>query len=84
MESEPSYYLGTSLTVIEDGQIKMHSEKYIKESIRKYETQHNITLKKEPIPMKVDSHPELDDSPLLDLEEHKEYHISLGSDNRWY
>ena len=40
IESEPSYYLGTSLKRIEDGRIIMNSETYIKESIRKYETKY--------------------------------------------
>lgn len=55
IESEPSYYLGTSLKQINDGQIMMNSTKYIKESIWKYESKYNITIAKEPILMKVSS-----------------------------
>ena len=78
IESEPAYYLGTSLKRIEDGRIVMNSENYIKESIRKYETKHNITLKKEALPMKANAHPELDVSPLLDTGKHKEFQHIIG------
>ena len=78
IETEPSYYLGTSLKRIHDGRVMMNSENYIKESIRKYETKYGHVLKKEPIPMKVKAHPELDQSPLLDTKEHKEYQHIIG------
>jgi hypothetical protein len=78
IESEPSYYLGTSLKRIDDGRIIMNSEKYIKESIRRYETKYDTTVAKEPIPMKVDSHPELDNTPLLNKAQHKEYQHIIG------
>ena len=84
IESEPSYYLGTSLKRIEDGRIIMNSETYIKESIRKYETKYgpegenNYTIAKSDIPMATNAHPELDTSPLLSIEKHKEYQHVIG------
>ena len=78
VESEPAYYLGTSLKIIEDGRVKMHSEKYINECVRKYESNYAITLPKEALPMKVGSHPELDETPKLSISEHKEYQHIIG------
>ena len=78
IESEPSYYLGTSLKRLEDGRIHMNSEDYIKESIRKYEANYNITLKKENIPMPCDAHPELDNTEPLIVIQHKEYQHIIG------
>ena len=78
VESEPSSYLGTSLCRIKDGRIMMNSKKYITECIRKYESKYGTTLKKQPIPMPVSAHPELDGSPLLSLSEHKEFQHIVG------
>lgn len=80
IESEPFYYLGTSLKRIQDGRVMMNSTKYIKESIQKYESKYNITIAKEPTPMKVASRPESDMSPLLDVAEHKEFQHIIGLD----
>ena len=44
---------------------------YCKETIQKYETKYNITLKKENIPMPFDSKPKTDTSEILDEAEHK-------------
>ena len=46
IESKPKYYLGTRLTKCPDGMITTNQEEFIKESIQKYKTKHNITLKK--------------------------------------
>jgi hypothetical protein len=56
----------------------MNSENYIKESIRKYELKYKITLKKEGIPMSPNAHPELDKTPILSTEQHKEYQHIVG------
>ena len=78
IESEPSYYLGTSLKRIVDGRVMMNSENYIKESIRKYESKYNHTVKKQNIPMDTKAHPELDQSELLGIDEHKEFQHIIG------
>ena len=78
VESEPQYYLGTSLTRMQDGKILMNSESYITEVIRKYEEKHGLTLRKQPIPMDTKAHPELDKSPLLSTTQHKEYQHIIG------
>ena len=65
IESEPQFYLGTCLTKIKDGRVKMKSTEHIKEVLQKYETKHGNTLRKENVPMYPKANPELDTSPLL-------------------
>eukprot|EP00536_Pseudo-nitzschia_multiseries_P008477 jgi/Psemu1/20504/gm1.20504_g len=62
IESEPRYYLGTSLTRIKDGRLLLNSTKYISENL----------------PMKTDCHPELDNSELLNKSGHKEFQHIIG------
>ena len=64
IEFKPEYYLGTNITINEKN-IKISMEKYIKETIRKYENSHG-PIRKENIPASHNDHPELDDSPFLD------------------
>ena len=78
IETDPSYYLGSRLKRRPDGKLQMNMEEYCKETIRKYESKHNITLKKENIPMPVDSKPETDTSEILDEAEHKDYQHIVG------
>jgi len=78
IESEPQFYLGTCLTRIQDGRVKMNSTEYIKEVLRKYETKHGITLRKENVPMHPKAHPELDSTPLLGKIEHQEFQHIIG------
>ena len=91
IESDPSYSLGTSLKRIEDGRLLMNTETYIKESVRKYEAKYkperqkptadgtdNYTIAKSDTPMDPKAHPELDDSPFLNIEKHKEFQHVIG------
>ena len=56
----------------------MNMEEFSKEAIRKYETKHSLTIKKENIPIAVDAKPELDDSELLNLDRHREFQHIIG------
>ena len=78
IEVDPSYYLGARLTKRPDGKILMNMDEYCKEIIRKYENKHDITLKKENLPIPAESHPEMDTSDILNPEEHKEYQHIIG------
>ena len=64
IEFKPEYYLGANIT-INDRNIKVSMEKYIKEVIRKYESKHG-SIRKENIPSSHNDHPEMDESPFLD------------------
>ena len=77
-EANPSYYLGAKLKLLPNGKFLMNMEEYIKEVIRRYEAKHNITLKKENIPMPVDAKPEMDDTDFLSVEKHKQFQHVIG------
>ena len=77
VESEPQYYLGTSLRRIQDGRIVMNSASYITEALNKYEKNYTA-LKKENIPMRPEAHPETDTSEFLSPSEHKEFQHIIG------
>ena len=53
-------------------------EEFIKESLRKHETKHGHTLKKENIPMPVNTKPEMDDSEILNVTDHKDFQHIIG------
>ena len=53
-------------------------DKYCKEVIRKYEEKHNITIKKENIPISVDTQPEMDTSDILDENGHRDFQHIIG------
>ena len=72
----PEYYLGSNL-VRRNGKIYISSKKYVKEILRKYQKEHG-TIPKETLPLKAKEHPELDETPFLDLERHKEYQHIIG------
>lgn len=78
IEPNPVYYLGAKLKRPPNGKMQMNMEDYIKEVIRKYESKHNLTLKKENNPMPVDARPETDTSELLIVVEHKEFQHIIG------
>ena len=78
IEIDPKYYLGARFNRRPDGKLAMNMEEYIKEVIRKYETTHNLTLRKQNIPMPVKAKPELDDSELLETKRHKEFQHIIG------
>ena len=78
VEPDPSYYLGSRLKRLENGRIQMNMEEYSKEAIRKYESKHNLSLKKENIPISPDAKPEIDETDLLALDEHREFQHVIG------
>ena len=53
--------------------MKVHSEKYVKESISQIEKRIGIEIRKENVPINLKLHPELGDIPLLDEENITEY-----------
>ena len=78
IEPDPSYYLGARLKRRPDGKLQMNMEEYCKEMIRKYESKHNICLKKETIPMPTDAKPETDTTDLLNEADHKDFQHIIG------
>jgi len=72
----PSYYLGNDLKD-KKGKLHISNEKYIKEMLRKHQDKHG-SLKKQNIPMPTKTHPELDDSPLLNDDKTREYQQIVG------
>ena len=76
---EPKYYLGNDYVLDDDtGRYRVGSTTYVKECLAKVERTHGILPKhKTPLPPK-DCHPELDESPLLDLKRHRQYQALLG------
>lgn len=64
IEFNPEYYLGANLEINENN-IKVSMEKYVREVIRKYEST-NGSIRKENVPSTPHDHPELDESPFLD------------------
>ena len=65
VEENPSYYLGNNLQHNGPKQMKVSLEKYIKEVIRRHETDYG-EIRKENVPHSPSDHPEMDDTPLLD------------------
>ena len=63
IEDLPKFYLGCYVISRTEG-IHISCKTYIKEALRAYQEQHEI-LKKQNSPMKVDIHPELDNSGKL-------------------
>ena len=66
IEFKPQYYLGANITM-NDRNMKVSMEKYIKEALRKYESKHG-PIRKENVPATFNDHPELDETPYLDQE----------------
>ena len=65
-EGTPKYYVGNDYWQPDpDVMWQVGSKTYIKEAIAKLEERKHGTISKCPIPMTLDCHPELDDSPLL-------------------
>ena len=74
-----NYYLGNDYTY-HDGQdiLTYGIQTYTKEAVSRVELMYGC-LPKESTPMPVtDCHPELDTSPLLDLDDHRKYQMLLG------
>ena len=77
IEMDPTEYLGTQWSKTGSGQHFINMEKYIKESIRVLEKKHG-TIREEKTPMISGSHPELDDSKLLDDNDKRKYQSCMG------
>ena len=65
MEDSPEYYLGNDIKKIMGNYMHVSSTKYVTETVRKYQTDYG-DLSKETSQITRDSHPELDESDLLD------------------
>ena len=63
----PSYYLGNNLKLNENRTMKVSSEKYIQEVLRKYQKDHG-QMREEKVPASHNDHPEEDDTPHLNHE----------------
>jgi hypothetical protein len=77
IEKSPSYYLGNNLEIRENETIKVSSQKYITEVIRKYESKHG-PLRKENVPASPNDHPEEDDTPFLNEEGTTQFQSIIG------
>ena len=73
----PLYDLGNNLTMNKNKTMKISSEKYIKEVLRKYQEKHGL-IRDEKIPAAYNDHPEEDDSPLLDDEGITQFQSIIG------
>ena len=60
VEPDQSYCLGSRLKRLENGRIQTNMEECSEEAIGKYESKHNLSLKKENIPISPDAKPEID------------------------
>ena len=76
IEDFPKFYLGCNVTTRSEG-IHISCKTYIEEALRVYQEQHGA-LKKQNTPMKVDIHPELDSSEMLNDKEHKHFQKIMG------
>jgi hypothetical protein len=76
--SEPDYYLGNDYKKDRKGRWCIGCKKYLKEALLRVEQMYSTSLKKFSIPMTSGDHPELDDTPLLDDDEHKKYQMLIG------
>ena len=72
----PTYYLGNDIKRV-NSRLHVSSAKYVQEMLRKYQDDHGV-LKKYPTPMQTGTHPEEDDSSLLELPQIREYQHIIG------
>ena len=73
----PSYYLGNNLIMNRNKTMKVSSEKYINEVLRKYQDKHG-PIREEKVPASHNDHPEEDDSPLLNDEGTTQFQSIIG------
>ena len=73
----PSYYLGNNLKMNGNGTMKVSSEKYIQEVLRKYQKDHG-QLREEKVPATHNDHPEEDDTPYLNHEGTTHFQSIIG------
>jgi hypothetical protein len=76
VSNTPEYYLGNNLQW-RNGMIHISSRKYTREVLRRYQDKFG-SIPKQNTPMPTKAHPELDDSPILDLAGHREYQHIVG------
>ena len=76
-EDSPSRYLGNTYKRDQNGNIHVSSTTYIKEVLRQFTKKYG-EVRKQPIPMKVKTHPELDDSAFLNDDGIKQYQHIIG------
>ena len=77
----PSYYLGNDYNWSpQEKAWVVGCQTYCKEAVRRVEQEHiKGTLYPHKIPLPADCHPELNDSPLLDIGKAKLYQIIIGT-----
>ena len=78
VEENPSYYLGNNLQHKGPKQLKVSLEKYIKEVLRRHESDYG-ELRKENVPHSPGDHPEMDDTPYLDSKGVTLYQSIIGT-----
>ena len=76
---DPDYYLGNHFHYIKEEGIWVYDcDKYVEEALAKLEREHgDIRYRKTPLPTG-DLHPELDDSDILTLKDHRVYQQLIG------
>ena len=77
VHENPDFYLGNNMVTRKDSTVKVSLEKYIREVIRKFESDYG-ELRKENVPHSPSDHPELDDSPKLDDDGRNKYQSVIG------
>jgi hypothetical protein len=73
----PDYYLGNDYKKDDKGRYAIGCKKYIKESLRRVQAKFG-NIPKQSVPMANDDHPEMDASPLLDDDGHRDYQMLMG------
>jgi len=76
-EDSPTYYLGNSYKRDPTGRLHISSSKYLKEVLRQFKKKFG-EVRKMTIPLRVQEHPELDDTPFCSEAEHKQYQHIIG------
>ena len=77
-EGPPEYYLGNDYRKDRKGRWNIGCRTYIKEGIARVEKLLDMSLSKHDTPMTQGDHPELDDSVLLDDDDHTKYQMLIG------
>eukprot|EP00957_Ditylum_brightwellii_P030899 2341527-Ditylum_brightwellii.AAC.1 len=74
--SSPKSYLVNDV-ILNGKKIHIFTKTYVKEALRTYQENHGI-ISKENLLIKPTERPELDKTPLLQMEQHKEYQHIIG------
>jgi hypothetical protein len=75
--TEPDYYLGNDYKKDKKGRWCIGCKKYLNEAISRVESIFGV-MRKCSTPMPAGDHPELDDSPLLNDDQHRKYQMIIG------